>query len=161
MQTGLRQSELFSLTWARVDLFRKCIFIKESKEKQPKTLPLNKIALYLLVRKYKVLNIKTDLVFHSKAFTKINQSNLYRAFRKALREAGIEDFTFHCLRHTFATRMVQRGVDIYKVSKLLGPRDLKSTTRYSHHSPESLRDGVEVLENIGEMELKNKSLTTF
>lgn len=67
----------------------------------------------------------------------------------------------HDLRHTFATRMVQRGVDIYKVSKLLDHRDLKSTTRYSHHSPESLRDGVEVLENIGEMEQKNKNLTTF
>jgi integrase len=57
---------------------------------------------------------------------------------------GILHVRFHDLRHTFATRLVQSGVDLYKVSKLLGHRDIKTTQRYAHHYPESLRDGVEV-----------------
>ncbi len=61
-------------------------------------------------------------------------------------------------RHTFATRLAQSGVDIYKVSKLLGHRDIKTTQRYAHHYPESLRDGVEIL---GLMEEKKAQYCDF
>ncbi len=63
-----------------------------------------------------------------------------------MRKAGIKDFRFHDLRHTFATRLAQAGVDLYKISKLLGHKDIKMTQRYAHHCPDSLRDGVEILE---------------
>ena len=77
---------------------------------------------------------------------KIDGDNLRRAFKKALQKADIKDFHFHDLRHTFATRLAQNGVDIYTISKLLGHKDIQMTQRYSHHSPESLRDGIQVLE---------------
>lgn len=57
-----------------------------------------------------------------------------------------EDVTPHTFRHTFATRLAQRGVDIYKIAKLLGYKDIRMTQRYAHHCPESLRDGIQVLE---------------
>lgn len=63
-------------------------------------------------------------------------------------------FRFHDLRHTFATRLVQKGVDIYKVAKLLGHKDVSTTQRYAHHYPESLRDGVEVLDTLNPSEDK-------
>jgi hypothetical protein len=50
------------------------------------------------------------------------------------------------MRHTFATRLVQRGVDLYKVQRLLGHKTNLMTQRYAHHSPESLREGVKVLD---------------
>jgi hypothetical protein len=50
-------------------------------------------------------------------------------------------------RHTFATRLAQRGVDLYKIAKLLGHEDISTTQRYAHHCSESLRDGVEILDN--------------
>ena len=56
------------------------------------------------------------------------------------------DFHFHDLRHTCATRMVQAGVDLYKVQRLLGHNSPIMTQRYAHHYPESLRDGIEVLD---------------
>ncbi len=77
----------------------------------------------------------------------IDKHNLRRAFVIALEKAEIEDFTFHGLRHTFATRLAQSGVDLYKISKLLGHKDIKTTQRYSHHCHDSLRDGVEILES--------------
>ncbi|HET6675963.1 MAG TPA: tyrosine-type recombinase/integrase, partial [Nitrospiraceae bacterium] len=56
------------------------------------------------------------------------------------------DLHFHDLRHTFATRLVQAGVDLYKVQRLLGHKSPAMTQRYAHHYPESLRDGVEILD---------------
>lgn len=64
-------------------------------------------------------------MFYSINGTKINNSNLIRTFKKAVNRAGIEDFKFHDLRHTFATRLSQRGVDIYKVSRYWGMKTSK------------------------------------
>lgn len=63
-----------------------------------------------------------------------------------LKTAGIENVTPHTFRHTFATRLAQRGVDLYKIANLLGHKDIRRTQRYSHHCPDSLRDGVQILE---------------
>lgn len=84
--------------------------------------------------------------------------HLRRDFTCALKQARIEGFRFHDLRHTFATRIVQRGIDLYKVQKLLGHRDVKTTQRYAHHYPESLRDGVGILDSPTEA---SKQLAQF
>lgn len=146
LHTGLRQGELLSLQWDRVDLFRKIIIIQESKNGKPRTIPLNQIALNILMEKAKVRNLKSDVVFLSNAITKIDRHNLRRAFNIAVKKAGIQDFHFHDLRHTFATRLAQRGIDIYKISKLLGHHSIEMTQRYTHHCPDSLKDGVQILE---------------
>jgi len=150
LNTGLRQDELLSLEWNRVNLLRKTILIQKTKNNKPNTLPLNSIALNVLMRKYegKVRSLKNDLVFISQTGTKIGKRNLIRAFAQALEKAEIKDFTFHCLRHTFATSLAQNGVDIYKIAKLLNHKDLKNTQRYSHHCPESLMVGVQILEKF-------------
>jgi len=76
-----------------------------------------------------------------------DERKLKRAFKLAVEEAEVEDFTFHCLRHTFATRLAQSGVDIYTVSKLLGHEDVSTTAKhYAHHYTESLRRGVDTLD---------------
>jgi integrase len=74
----------------------------------------------------------------------ISARSLRVAYDQALEKAGISDFHFHDLRHTFATRLVQNGVDLHKVQKLLGHRTIAMTQRYAHHYPESLRSSVEV-----------------
>jgi site-specific recombinase XerD len=163
LNSGLRQHELIELEWPRVNLFRKTMLIQNTKNGKPKTLPLNKVALGVLEQRSKVRSIKNNLVFFNRNGKKINPHNLRTSFYIAIRKAGIEDFKFHDLRHTFATRLAQRGVDLYKICKLLGHRDIKTTQRYAHHCPESLRDGVEALEadynltTIGEKGLQNSS----
>ena len=146
LQTGLRQDELLSLTWDRVSGVREEILIDDTKNGKSRTIPLNKTALGILKSKAKVVSIKNQIVFHSKAGTKINKHNLRRAFVNAMGRAGIEDFTFHGLRHTFATRLAQSKIDLYRISKLLGHKDISTTQRYAHHCSDSLRDGVEILE---------------
>ncbi len=58
--------------------------------------------------------------------------------RKRTKKSKIQDFHFHDLRHTCATRMVQAGVDLYKVQRILGHKSPIMTQRYAHHYPESL-----------------------
>jgi site-specific recombinase XerD len=83
-------------------------------------------------------------VFPSQVGTKLNRFNVERAFRNAVVKAKIADLRFHDLRHTFATRLVQAGKDLYKVQKLLGHKSAAMTQRYAHHYSESLRDAVMV-----------------
>lgn len=131
LHTGLRQGELLPLQWDRVNLFRRTIIIQESKSGKPRTLPLNQIAFDILEARSKIRNIRNDLVFVSNAGFKIDRHNLRRAFNIAIKKAGIHDFHFHDLRHTFATRLAQRGIDIYKISKLLGHHSIEMTQRYA------------------------------
>ena len=69
---------------------------------------------------------------------------LVREFCEVRDRAGIPDFRFHDMRHTFATRLIQCGVDLHKTQRLLGRKTSLTTQRYAHHSPESLREGVNV-----------------
>ncbi|WKZ15475.1 MAG: tyrosine-type recombinase/integrase [Candidatus Jettenia caeni] len=146
LHTGLRQGELLDLQWNRVNLFRRTIIIQESKNGKPRTIPLNQIAISILTEKSKIRNIKNDLVFTSSVGTRIDQDNLRRVFEKVLQKAGIGNFHFHDLRHTFATRLAQKGVDIYTIAKLLGHKDIRMTQRYAHHCPESLRGAIQAIE---------------
>lgn len=148
LNTGMRMDEVLSLEWPHVDLFRKTVTVIRSKNGEKRTIPLNQKAFELLKTKTKARDILSKYVFASEVGTKINSGNLRRSFYNALERAEITDFRFHDLRHTFATRLAQAGVDLYKIAKLLGHKDIKMTQRYSHHYPESLRDGVEVLDKI-------------
>ncbi|WP_447601037.1 tyrosine-type recombinase/integrase [Nitrospira sp. Nam80] len=144
--TGLRMGEILAITWRAVDLSRRTVTVVRSKNGERRTLPINQTVLGVLKDRAKVRALQTDLVFPSQAQTPLEGSHLRRAFRSALKRARIDDCRFHDLRHTFATRLVQDGVDLYKVQRLLGHKTPLMTQRYAHHDPESLREGVEVLD---------------
>lgn len=146
VNTGMRMGEILALTWTGVDLFRRTVTVFRSKNGERRTIPVNSIVLDLLKHKYAVRSGMTDCVFHSQTGTSLDGSNIRRGLNAALTLAKIHDFHFHDLRHTFATRIVQAGVDLYKVQRLLGHKSPIMTQRYAHHYPESLREGVEVLE---------------
>ncbi|HEV8620065.1 MAG TPA: tyrosine-type recombinase/integrase [Nitrospiraceae bacterium] len=100
----------------------------------------------LLAAKQAASKRKSGLVFTTRQGAQLQARYVLRTFTKARERVGLPDFRFHDLRHTFATRLVQKGVDLYKVQRLLGHKTGVRTQRYAHHSPESLRDGVRVLE---------------
>jgi integrase len=150
INTGMRRGEILSLTWAGVDLSRRTVTVFKSKNGERRTIPANQAVMDLLLEKGQLKeSVKrpvTDVVFASETGTPIDGSNLRRGFLIALKAARIADLHFHDLRHTFATRLVQAGVDLYKVQRLLGHKSPSMTQRYAHHYPESLRDGVEILD---------------
>jgi integrase len=146
LHSGMRLGEILALTWSGVDLFRRTVTVFRSKNGERRTVPLNHTVMALLTEKTGVRHLKTSLVFPSMAGTPIDPNHLRRALRPVMANAGIVDCHFHDLRHTFATRLVQSGVDLYKVQRLLGHKSPMMTQRYAHHYPESLRDGVEILD---------------
>jgi len=146
VNTGMRLGEILALTWAGVDLFRRTVTVFRSKNGERRTIPINSIVLDLLKHKDAARSQMIDCVFHSHTGTSLDGSNIRRGLNAALRLAKIQDLHFHDLRHTFATRIVQAGVDLYKVQRLLGHKSPIMTQRYAHHYPESLREGVEALE---------------
>lgn len=147
LNTGMRQDEILSLKWSQVDIPRRIVTLLETKNKEKRTIPFNQTASGLLRAKGKVRHI-SGYVFASKTGTKVHARNLLRAFYSAREKAGLKDVRFHDLRHTFATRLVQAGVDLYVVKELVGHKSLKMTMRYAHHYPESLRHGVDVLDKL-------------
>jgi hypothetical protein len=75
--------------------------------------------------------------------TPLNSQNfINRVFRPALRAAKIRDFSWHDLRHTFASRLAMAGVDVRTIQELLGHRTLAMTLRYAHLSPAHKRAAV-------------------
>ena len=158
LNTGMRQGEIRNLKWKDVDLFRRTAAVMQSKNGEKRTIPLNKNVMEVLKRKSKVRFLKCEYVFSSKVGTKLEKRNLARAFYIAMEKANVSNFRFHDLRHTFATRLTQAGIDLYKVAKLLGHKDIRVTQRYAHHFPESLRDGVEILDRISERKAQNSTI---
>lgn len=147
--TGLRQGEILNLQWPQVDLFRRTITLLEQKNGSKDTLPLNTNALEVLKARARARSPETDYVFVNKVGSRRDAtSGLRRAFYPAMKAAKVERFRFHDLRHTFATRLIQAGVDIYTVQKLGRWKTISMVMRYAHHYPESLRGGVEVLDRI-------------
>jgi len=152
INTGLRQSEILDLKWSQIDLTRRTLTILEQKNQGVDTLPLNRTTLQLLGKRATDSGMR-GYVFPSENCTRMDNRNLLRAFYKALKRAGIENFRFHDLRHTFATRLVQAGVDLYSVQKLGRWRDTSMIMRYAHHYPESLRPGIEAIDRDVEKEV--------
>ncbi|MFA5322617.1 MAG: site-specific integrase, partial [Smithella sp.] len=112
------------------------------------TLPLNQKAMGILEERRRHKLSGCDLVFPSQSGTRILDRNLFRAFHNAMDRAQIENFRFHDLRHTFATRLVQAGVGIYEVQKLGRWKNSSMVIRYAHHNPESLRSSIEILDHM-------------
>lgn len=154
LHTGMRLGEILALTWKGVDPFRSTVTVFRSKNGERRTIPLNQTVMALLKEKAKVRHLSTALVFPSRTGTLIDANHLRRAFRAAMVKAGLQDFHFHDLRHTFATRLVQSGIDLYKVQRLLGHKTGVMTQRYAHHCPDSLRDGVEILDRRAHCDTK-------
>ena len=110
-----------------------------------RTIPLNVIALAAL-RELQEGQAEpgTELVFPSVRTGDALQGSR-GWFSTALDEAKVLDYTWHCNRHTFASRLVMAGVDLRTVAELLGHRTLQMVMRYSHLAPEHQASAVDRL----------------
>lgn len=139
LNTGMRVGEIFSLRWSNVDLEKNILNVFAPKTQNIRGIPINAHARKVL--EYWVLGKRNEFVFYNpetgKPFV-----DLKAGFKLACKKAGIEGVTWHTLRHTFASRLVDRGVDIVTVKELLGHSSITVTMRYTHTNLESKRAAV-------------------
>lgn len=140
LMTGLRRGELMALESKDVDLERRLLFVRNKESFKTKTgkeriLPLNGIAVEILQR-------RTAELGGGKLFP-FTANYAYHKFYRACKLAGVPHTRFHSLRHTFATWLVERGISIREVQKLLGHSRITTTEIYEHALPR--RESVECL----------------
>ncbi|TAN75829.1 MAG: site-specific integrase [Magnetospirillum sp.] len=136
LHTGMRYGELANLTWDDLHLDRAILTVHGFKAKSQKTrhIPLNSAALSLLENWQKQRASDSLLVFPSRDGGPFD--NVRSSWEEVLKAAKIIKFRWHDMRHTFASLLVMKGVDLNTVRELLGHSDYQMTLRYAHLAPE-------------------------
>lgn len=145
LNTGMRKSEILNLKWQNVDLKNGLILLDKTKNDERREIPMNDSLKALFRKLYSNRRLDTDYVFVNPATGK-RYTELKRSFASACKKAGINDFHFHDLRHTFASHLVMAGVDLKTVQELLGHKSLTMTLRYAHLSNAHKKEAVKALE---------------
>lgn len=139
LNTGMRLGEILGLDWEKIDLEKHLIKIFDTKNNEFRVVPINETLYNVLVS----MNGKKGKVFLSRLGQPY--SYIYVGFRSALKKAEIERFTFHDLRHTFASWLAMKGVPLSTIGAILGHKTPQMTMRYAHLSPDYLKESVELL----------------
>ena len=154
VHTGLRWSEQLTLEWQDVDFLTGLIAVKRSKSGYSRQVPMNSVVrpvMMDLAGQRRRPDDPREPVFRC-SYTQADKffPNAVALARKALLAAGsdatrLDGYTWHCNRHTFASRLVMAGVDLRTIQVLGGWRTLAMVQRYAHLAPAHLRDAVERL----------------
>lgn len=152
--TGMRLGEIIALRWQDVDSVRRVINVLNygnftTKTKKSRTIPMSKYLCRLVDLRRGIVPpmviglTRTDRVFHDRG-KPWREEKLSGKFKKYVRKAGLpEDLKFHSLRHTFASWLVQSGVSLYEVSRLLGHSTVKMSEKYAHLQTDKMHDTVD------------------
>jgi len=144
LYTSLRRSSLLNIQKQDIDLNKGTLCIPRTKNKTTLVLPLVGEA-YTLVKDLCSQNTGSGYLFPGQEKGKGGWNHYDVAFEYAVRRANIPNFTFHCLRHSSASYMVQAGVPLYTVGIILNHKTLAMTARYAHLQTENLKAALEVL----------------
>ena len=143
LNTGMRRGEIFSLTWADVDLGAGVVTVRaeSAKSGQTRRIPLNAEAASVITEWRKRQGTSKGFVFPGADGARL--TNITKSWNGVMKLSKIEGFNFHDLRHHFASRLVQAGVDLNTVRTLMGHSEISTTLIYAHLAPDNLRSAVE------------------
>ena len=131
LSTGARKMELLNLTWPQVDIGRALMTLYETKNGEPRSIPLTGPAVEVIRAHAKVVRL-TPLVFPRQDGRR--PVDVRYAWRQALKQAEIADFRFHDLRHSAASYLAMNGASLVEIADVLGHKTLSMVKRYTHLS---------------------------
>ena len=144
LHTGMRREEGLRLRWMDIDFKKNLLYVIKSKSKQTRMIPLSSRAKEILLELGEAL------------FTGFTPNLVTHKFIYFCEKAGLVGFKLHSIRHTFATKLIDAGVDVLTVSKLLGHADIKTTMIYAKVQRPVLEGAIRTLELA--MQLTNQKL---
>lgn len=158
LATGLRRSNIVDLKWQQIDLQRKVAWIypEESKSGRAIGVALNEMAESVLRRQigrhHNWVFVHTESVKRNDGTTTASVRKMRvdsnTAWRAALKRAGIEDFRFHDLRHTWASWLIQAGVPLSALQEMGGWESIEMVQRYAHLAPNHLTEHARQIDAI-------------
>lgn len=164
LKTGMRRGEIINLKWKQtpnsnyVNFDNNTIFVHESmaKSKKSRVIPMSPTVQLVLKEMPRIKG--SDYIFFNPQTSKPFESVKF-SFKTALKRAGITNFKFHDLRHTFASQLVRNGVDLYVVQKLLGHATPEMTQRYAHLKSDVLNEAIKKIDLQCEASVYNTNST--
>ena len=146
LNTGMRRGEILNLRWAQVDFRSRLVHVIKTKRAKNRIVPMNK-TLYETLKALRAEASGPDKVYAWK--------HVQKAYEKARAGGRLEGLRLHDLRHTFATRLIQAGVDVFTVQKILGHSTITMSMRYVHSFEPEMRAAVEKLDEKFAQSLHN------
>jgi integrase len=128
VETGMRRSELLGMQWADVDLEARTVFLRNTKNGHPRTVPLSPRALEIIGAMPRM----GDRVFP------VTANALRLAWERLRRRAGVSGLRFHDLRHEAVSRFFEKGLNMPEVAAISGHRDPRMLMRYTHPRAEAI-----------------------
>jgi len=146
LNTGMRRGEIFQLRWENVSFHDNLITVtaETAKSSRKRYINMNKETQRVLKDWHKH-STREGLVFPNPETGK-PLVEIKSMWSTILKDAGVKNFRFHDLRHTFASKLVMKGAPLYMVQKLLGHSTIEMTMRYAHLSPDSTAQAVALLD---------------
>ena len=151
LDCGLRFGEIASIAWEDCDFEQATILIRDPKAVANRYAFMTTRVKQLLGKKYEARQATSGLLFLDINGNKLSRiSKTFKRIADEMFNQNISDsrqkVCFHTLRHTFASWLVSGGVSLYEVKELMGHADFSMTQRYSHLSPDGLRNAIKILE---------------
>lgn len=149
LETGLRKSNVTGLLWSQVDLERRCAWVHADQAKARKAIAVPLSSAAVVVLRGQIGKHPTHVFsYRGNPIAMPNNS----AWEKALKRAGIDNFRWHDLRHTWASWHVQAGTPLHVLQELGGWESVEMVRRYAHLSSEHLADYVDRLSGLRVLE---------
>jgi integrase len=143
VSTGARRGEMLRARWEDVSIPRREIRLRHTKSGEERPAFINDLAMQVLTSMGAGTRKNRGLLFPS-----VTPAQVTVAFIRACKEAGVEDFSLHDLRHHYASILRQNGIDLHTLQKLLGHSDPRMTDRYAHLSQPFLLDAAKRLDAV-------------
>ena len=146
LNTGIRKGTLLGLRWSDVDFASRTLRLRAEimKAGREAVVPLNDAAFSAL-SEWRAYCGGAGGGYIFPAVDGARRRDTSKAFMRVLDKAGIRNFTWHCLRHDFASQLAMKGVPMHVIQKLMCHGSLAMTQRYAHLSPNSLEEAVRLI----------------
>lgn len=165
LQTGLRRANVFNLKWKSIDFDMGFLEILKQENKGHKKIqiPISEklqvtfeeiifirfiVPIIFMQNGVNLKCVVNDVYVFINPATNEPFTDIHKGFDGAIKRAGIGKFTFHDLRHTVATRLVMKGVDLKTIQELLAHSQITTTQRYMHATPERKKAAIDILNSI-------------